>query len=233
MSRKRLEPHLQSILESTRGIAFLGTPHHGVDLAKWAELLCRFVGLIKATNPALVKVLRAESEVLARIKLSFDLVTRSRAAMGQPIEITSFYETLPIRGIGQVVAKHSAILLGYNPPIGIRANHMDMTRFSSTEDPGFVAVCRELGRWVKGIARPEATQQKQGWVSIRVNPVPVDRMLEDVQTSPCKYSMLGVRGRDRRLIEKQSFCHTLAIPTSSGVPEFSKSQGANLAIHNP
>ncbi|KAI8627090.1 hypothetical protein F5Y19DRAFT_477980 [Xylariaceae sp. FL1651] len=40
-SRERPEPHLQNILRSTRGIAFLGTPHHGAGLARWAELLAR------------------------------------------------------------------------------------------------------------------------------------------------------------------------------------------------
>lgn len=42
----------------------------------------------------------------------------------------------------------SAILPGYIP-IGIHGNHMDMTKFVNIEDPGFVAICGELRRWVK------------------------------------------------------------------------------------
>lgn len=49
-----------------------------------------------------------------------------------------------------MVPKDSAILPGYIP-IGIHSNHMDMTRFGTTDDPGFVAVCGELSRWVKEI----------------------------------------------------------------------------------
>lgn len=42
----------------------------------------------------------------------------------------------------------SAILPGYIP-IGIHGNHMDMTKFVNFEDPGFVAVCGELRRWIR------------------------------------------------------------------------------------
>ena len=41
----------------------------------------------------------------------------------------------------------SAILPGYIP-IGIHGNHRDITKFTSTDDPGFVAVCGELRRWI-------------------------------------------------------------------------------------
>jgi hypothetical protein len=32
---------------------------------------------------------------------------------------------------------------------------MDMTKFSSIEDPGFVAVCGELRRWIKDMSAAE------------------------------------------------------------------------------
>ena len=48
----------------------------------------------------------------------------------------------------QVVSHESAILPGY-VPIGIRRNHMDMTKFNSEDDAGFKAVTGELRRWAK------------------------------------------------------------------------------------
>ncbi|OCL01598.1 hypothetical protein AOQ84DRAFT_401722 [Glonium stellatum] len=122
-ARQSSEARLRSILQHTRGIVFLGTPHHGAGFAKWAELLAKSIGLLKQTNPQIVAVLKNNSEVLARIQDGFHTIIRSR-----------------------VVPSHSAILPGYIP-IGIRANHMDMTKFESEDDPGFKAVAGEIRRW--------------------------------------------------------------------------------------
>ncbi|KAM7196692.1 hypothetical protein V8F33_006032 [Rhypophila sp. PSN 637] len=148
-SRQRPEQHLQNILRSTCGIVFLGTPHHGAGLAGWAELLSRSIGLVKQTNSKIIEVLRRDSEVLARIQDSFHTMIMARSKEGlPPIEITCFYEELPLPGVGVVVPKDSAILPGYIP-IGIHGNHRDMAKFTGPDDPGFVAVCGELRRWIR------------------------------------------------------------------------------------
>ncbi|KAH0544912.1 hypothetical protein FGG08_000992 [Glutinoglossum americanum] len=157
---QRPEDHLRSILYSTRGILFLGTPHHGSGLAEWAEKLSRSIGVLKQTNSEIVAVLRSDSEVLARIQSSFHTMIRSRSKDGlQPIEITCFYEELPLPGVGVVVPSHSAILPGYIP-IGIRSNHMDITKFEGEGDPGFEAVTGELCRWIKGVAAQKRQEQR-------------------------------------------------------------------------
>ncbi|KAF2497385.1 hypothetical protein BU16DRAFT_457660 [Lophium mytilinum] len=149
---QRPEDHLRSILHSTHGIVFLGTPHHGSGLAQWAEQIARSIGVLKQTNPEIIAVLKRDSEVLARIQDGFHTMIRSRSKEGlRPIEITCFYEELPLPSIGEVVPRHSAILPGYIP-IGIRSNHMDMTKFESEDDPGFTAVAGELSRWAKDVA---------------------------------------------------------------------------------
>jgi hypothetical protein len=100
---QRPEKHLYSVLESTRGIVFLGTPHHGSALAQWAEMLAKSLGLIKQTTPEIVAVLKSDSEVLARIQESFHTMIRARNLNRlQPIEITCFFEELPLPGIGTV-----------------------------------------------------------------------------------------------------------------------------------
>jgi hypothetical protein len=102
-SRQRSERHLQNILHSTRGIIFLGTPHHGAGLARWAELLSRSIGLVKQTNSKIVEVLKRDSEVLARIQDSFHTLVMARSGDGlPPIEISCFYEELPLPGVGLV-----------------------------------------------------------------------------------------------------------------------------------
>jgi hypothetical protein len=170
---------LRSILYSTRGILFLGTPHHGSGLAEWAEKLARSIGVLKQTNSEIIAVLKRDSEVLARIQGSFHAIIRSRSKDGlRPIEITCFYEELPLPGVGvvskvtdipvtlrskkvyQVVPSYSAILPGYIP-IGIRSNHMDMTKFEGEDDPGFEAVTGELCRWIKGVAAQKRQEGQQ------------------------------------------------------------------------
>ena len=102
-SRQRSERHLQNILRSTRGIAFLGTPHHGAGLARWAELLYRTISAIKQTDAQIVEVLRRDSEVLARVQDSFHTMVMARNKEGlKPIEISCFYEELPLPAVGLV-----------------------------------------------------------------------------------------------------------------------------------
>lgn len=66
-------------------------------------MLAKSIGLIKQTNPRILQVLRNDSEVLARIQDSFHVMVRARNQERiQPIEITCFYEELPLPGIGSV-----------------------------------------------------------------------------------------------------------------------------------
>jgi len=157
IAQQRPETHIKQVLNCTRGIVFLGTPHHGAGLAHWAEGLARAIGALKQTNAEILAVLKSDSEVLERVQGSFHTMIRSRIQDGLPaIEITCFFEELPLPGIGVVVPSHSAILPGYIP-IGIHSNHMEMTKFEDVDDPGFVAIAGELRRWVKGLAQVESS----------------------------------------------------------------------------
>lgn len=53
--------------------------------------------------------------------------------------------------LSQVVPSHSATVPGYIP-IGIRSDHMNMTKFEGGDDPGFVAVAGELRRWCRELS---------------------------------------------------------------------------------
>lgn len=129
------------------------------------------IGILKQTNPQILAVLESDSEVLARVQDEFHTMVRSRNQERlQPIEITCFFEELPLPGVGvvsqatysnhfianitvQVVPKTSAILPGYIP-IGIHSNHMDMTKFEREDEPGFIAIAGELRRWIKELTVP-------------------------------------------------------------------------------
>lgn len=104
---------------------------------------------MKQLNVDTVQVLKTDSEVLARIKEDFHALLRRRIEAGnRRIDITCFYEELPLPDVGEVVPKNSAILPSYNS-IGIHNNHMDMTEFRSEDDDGFTQVAGELRRCLK------------------------------------------------------------------------------------
>jgi hypothetical protein len=54
--------HIQRISNCTIGVVFLGTPHSGFGLAKWAN----FGASLTLGNTKIVVVLRPDSEILAR-----------------------------------------------------------------------------------------------------------------------------------------------------------------------
>ena len=150
-SRNSPENHLQKVYNSTVGVCFLGTPHCGATLANWATVFSQMAGTVKRMNTDLLRVLKPESEVLARIQGDFHAMLRSRNGR-PPLAVTCFFEELPVRGVGEIVPKHSAILPAYNS-IGIHANHVDMGKFGGEDDPGYLSVSAELMRWVRAIQR--------------------------------------------------------------------------------
>jgi hypothetical protein len=101
-SRNSADAHLQSLFKFTRGLIFLGTPHSGAALAKYAEAFLKSLGLLKRTTKEILRVLAVESEVLARIQADFHTMIRGASQTGTAMAITCFYEELPILGIGMV-----------------------------------------------------------------------------------------------------------------------------------
>jgi hypothetical protein len=66
---------------------------------------------------------------------------------------------VPYTNLKEIVAMDSAILPAY-PHIGISKNHMDMTRFSSRDDQGFLDVTSDLRRWMKQVEKVQGTQHQ-------------------------------------------------------------------------
>ena len=81
---------------------FLGTPHHGADLAAWAKFGTTIAKIIKHANTGIVSVLKPGSEMLARVQDEFHGLLRKRMDEKSGIEITCFYEELPLHLVGKV-----------------------------------------------------------------------------------------------------------------------------------
>ena len=150
-SKNSPDPHLRKVFECITAIAFLGTPHGGSDLAMWANIPAKALGIVKSTNTDLLSILQTGSEVLARIQSDFSSMLREFSEDGRCLNITCFWESLPMPHVGPIVARTSASLAGYNA-ISIHADHRDMVRFKNAEDPGFLGVVGELKRWADDLA---------------------------------------------------------------------------------
>lgn len=146
LSRHNPESHLRGIFDCTNAIVFMGTPHKGSWMAGWAKIPASALGLAKSTNKFLLEILETENQLLGSIQVRFWSMVRELREAGRRLEVTCFFEELPMPIVGMIVAKESATLEGYSA-VSIHANHQDMVRFRSADDNGFQRLLGELVRW--------------------------------------------------------------------------------------
>ncbi|KAK2875029.1 hypothetical protein FQN49_001848 [Arthroderma sp. PD_2] len=157
LSRNNPEAHLRGIFECTKGIVFMGTPHKGSWMADWARIPASAFGLVKLTNKPLLESLETDGQFLESIQVRFWSMVREVREAGRRLEVTCFFEELPLPVVGKVVSKESATLEGYSS-FSIHANHSDMVKFDSAEDNGYERLVGELVRWESQIGDSVATQ---------------------------------------------------------------------------
>lgn len=160
LSRNNPEPHLQGIFDHTKGIVFMGTPHRGSWMADWGNIPASALGVIKSSNQSLLTVLQTNDAYLQSVQDRFWSMVRESQRAGRGVDVTCFFEELPLLGFGKVVSKDSATLESYNA-ISVHANHSDMVKFNSADDNGFKRLLGELKRWDSQIGCSDATQQRR------------------------------------------------------------------------
>ncbi|MCJ1384068.1 hypothetical protein MMC17_007184 [Xylographa soralifera] len=148
LSQHKAEPHLRRIAESTMGMMFFGTPHLGADLAVWAKAGIELANLLRKNNSNIVGVLEPSSEMLADIRDGLGELFRIRYESRDSLLIACFWEALPVTGVGEIVSRQSAIWPGHYKT-AIHADHMNMTKFGSTEEEGYKDFLGELQRWME------------------------------------------------------------------------------------
>ncbi|KAL8388742.1 hypothetical protein RB599_010070 [Gaeumannomyces hyphopodioides] len=162
-SRNHPEPHLRNIFDCTKGIIFMGTPHKGSWMADWGQISAKAAGLVKSTNKSLMEILETKDQFLESIQGRFLDMIREQRESGRRLEVTCFFEELPLPFAGTVVPRESATFEGFTS-ISIHANHRDMVKFSSEEENGFKRLLGELSRWVAQVASdlelPQVSQDR-------------------------------------------------------------------------
>jgi hypothetical protein len=172
------------VLESTKLIVFLGTPHRGSYVLE-SKTVYVLEKIAKAAQqeipPNLKSALKVRSDELFDINEDFVTVKRDTA-------IVSFYEQKDTKIIGDlVVDKDSAALHCENAEnIPLYRDHRDLIRFENAEDDTYRQICQTIGRKLTSIADLKATHDDKAFIS--------DLFLKCIES-------LGTTGSDNRLTE--------------------------------
>ncbi|KAK7960538.1 GPI inositol-deacylase [Apiospora saccharicola] len=161
------------LVERTRAIFFLATPHQGADIA---VVLNRILAIMPgAKTTPFVNDLFPSSPVLQSINDEFPRLCDQSSSL----QVFSFFETRAMNygvGRGLIVEKHCAVM---NYPrerrMHLDANHRDVARFTSQEDPSFITVRNALAAFMDAVRRTHTRESPD---------IPSDQ-LEDV------YKFLG------------------------------------------
>ncbi|KAI1141765.1 hypothetical protein F5Y05DRAFT_272392 [Hypoxylon sp. FL0543] len=143
----QMNEEFRGVVSSIKAVLFLATPHRGTDLA---ETLNRVL-----TSSVFGHSPKDYVSELARRSPTIDELNESFRHHASKLQIFSFYETLSTN-VGpmsfMILEKHSS-LLGYpnETPQPLIANHHDVCKFTSTDDPNYVSVVGALRSVVSAV----------------------------------------------------------------------------------
>ncbi|KAI1416198.1 hypothetical protein F5Y13DRAFT_128814 [Hypoxylon sp. FL1857] len=144
----------EDLCSRTNSILFLGTPHRGSSAAEWGQIAANLASLaLQDSNKKILKGLEVNSEVLENIHWNFkNIVFKFN------IKIHSFQEGRGIMGMkglnNKVVSDYSSIV--DLPDIfetvqSINANHSEMVKCKSRDDPQYRDISDVLRRIIRDI----------------------------------------------------------------------------------
>lgn len=178
---------LNEILPATKGVMFLGTPHHGTKIATLGKIAFELSKvLLKRPNLQVLRGLEANSETLERIARSFGQVLSS----GQ-IKVHSFREELDTAGV-TIVDANSATIGYLNETRGsLHANHRNMAKFSSINDTKFQRLASVLERWINDMDDEQSQTLERSALNLP------DWLIFDEQYQACLQSLNNPQARKR------------------------------------
>ncbi|KAK7956103.1 uncharacterized protein PG986_005325 [Apiospora aurea] len=123
------DPEFKDTIANVSAMFFLGVPHHGASVAQALSRLLSFHGARPFVNE-----LFPSSNTLGLLNEEFPRLSKQ-------LRLFSFFETRPMLGNSLIVDREAAVL-GYpnERRVYLDANHRDVARFSSPEDPSFLMI---------------------------------------------------------------------------------------------
>ncbi|RSL47813.1 hypothetical protein CEP54_013216 [Fusarium duplospermum] len=159
----------KALVDSVRGLIFLGTPFAGSKKASWALVITQFLRLFISINQKKLEDLDERSENLLKINDEFLKVIWARQRSDNPIQVAFYYEELPtIRHkvrLGFIVDTASAVPRGFTG-VGIQENHSNMCKFSDAYRSGFISISSTLNQWIQDLDTAENQRKNVGGISV-------------------------------------------------------------------
>ncbi|KAI0450474.1 hypothetical protein F5B21DRAFT_427373 [Xylaria acuta] len=138
------------VLQITRGVIFLGTPHRGSSAATYGRVAFRLTQIfaLQNANTKLISSLERGSDILDRISTAF-LETLAKA---ESLKLWSFAEEKQIRWgpIGMHIVPPESAKIGHGRENWgtISGDHRQIAKYLKATDEGFVKVSNILKGWV-------------------------------------------------------------------------------------
>ncbi|KAF5629199.1 hypothetical protein F25303_10238 [Fusarium sp. NRRL 25303] len=156
-------PAHQGIIESTAAVVFLGTPHRGSPelsaIGEWARSLLS--SLKFQTTSTILNTLGLKTTDLERAHEAF-----YRLWYEYDFQVKTFQESFGLTGIdlgvlGNKVVPHESSLIGdpREHAETLQANHKQMSRFSSAQDPNYIKVAGEIKAFYAAIENAQNRNQ--------------------------------------------------------------------------
>jgi pimeloyl-ACP methyl ester carboxylesterase len=146
----------QPIVQQTRGVAFLGTPHTGASLGTLANLL-RSLTSVNASQ------LKSNEAHLLELTSWY-----SRNAQKLAIATCAYYEKGLVRGVMVVDEGSADPRVGDCIPIPSDANHIDICKPSDTHDPVYMGV-RSFVETMAPRSAQQTDEPKVGFTEYNIN----------------------------------------------------------------
>ena len=202
--------HLRSIAISTYGILFLGTPHFGMQIAKWNswsdDITCTTQS--SGLQAPIFDALKPNSEILQNIDRQF-------SELASEFHIFYFHEMKPTKlanGWRYIVDEVSAAPVTQDVErAGIQQDHIHMCTFEDDGTPGFVLVTEAIQRYATDSM--ESIQQR--WVNESAEQQP--RLLGGLTSGISRISLGNPVGQVLESVPPSD--HAPVDTTSSGKPQ--------------
>ncbi|KAM0229355.1 hypothetical protein ACHAP5_011674 [Fusarium lateritium] len=191
---------LKGVIEHTKAIVFLGTPHRGSPEFSAIGERARFMlsSLPFQTTGAILDTLRQSNADLLRAHESF-----TRLWQQYNFRVKTFQEGFGLTRfnlwvLGNKVVPHDSSLIGdpREHAETLQANHIEMCRFSSASDPNFLKVAGEIKDIYTTIA--EAVEDALTKEILAKKSIALEDEVETRKALDILRQKLGFEGMDRR-----------------------------------